>query len=212
MNSFFTPNATILFYGDSVTDGDRDRNIPEDLGEAYPVYVKKEYDKLFPERKVTFLNRGISGDRTCDLLRRYEKDVLALKPDFVSILIGINDTWRRYDSADPTSAKQFRENYETLLKKIKADLPAAKIMLIQPFLLDTPPDRIAWHEDLDPKIEVVNDLAQTYGDYYLRLHDRFLEMVANGTSMESIAADGVHPTLFGHREIACKWLREMKIC
>ena len=76
---------------------------------------------------------GVSGDRCQNLLERYQKDILEVKPDYLSIMIGINDTWRRYDSNDITSKEQFETNLTELLEKIKKGLPDTKLMLIEPF-------------------------------------------------------------------------------
>ena len=100
---------TILFQGDSVTDCSRDRDDPNSLGGGYPFYVSQ----AMPGVKV--LNRGISGHRAKDLAARWQEDCLALNPDVVSIMIGINDVWRRYDDNDPTSDAAFEASYADAL-------------------------------------------------------------------------------------------------
>ena len=196
----------VLFYGDSITDADRVREVAEDLGGGYPRDVKALFESLFPQLRVSWLNRGISGNRACDLLRRYDEDVRALAPDVISILIGINDTWRRYDSNDPTSTEVFRENYEMLLRQIKKDMPRTKIVLIQPFVLHSSSDRIAWHEDLDPKVEAIAELAKQYADGYLRLGALYDGLISETYSVIQLAEDGVHPTALGHKLIAKAWV------
>ena len=169
MKHFFNDNDVVLFQGDSITDAGRSREDLTHLGSGYPKSVAAIYNTLFPDNAVTFVNRGVSGNRARNLLERYDADFLAVKPTFISVLIGINDTWRRYDSNDPTSTERFAGEYEQLLKQIKRDLPAARIMLLAPFVLHSLPDRVAWHEDLDPKIAVTYALAEKYADYFLPL-------------------------------------------
>ena len=210
MKEYFKPGATVLFQGDSITDAGRDYQNPADLGGGYPQKAAAIYQTLFPESGVRFVNRGVSGNRSADLLARYERDFKALQPDFISILIGINDVWRRYDSNDPTTADQFEENYRTLLEKIKRDLPQAKIMILEPFLLHSLPDRPAWHEDLDEKLQRVRRLAVDYADYFIPLVGIFARLAFH-SAPQKLAADGVHPTQLGHSHIAVEYWKELGV-
>lgn len=204
MKSFFQDGQVVLFQGDSITDCGRNRESESCLGYGYPKVVSELYKTLFPKTDVTFVNKGISGNRVLDILDRYETDVKQINPDFVSILIGINDTWRRYDSNDITTTEEFEVNYRTLLTKIKADFPECKIMMIEPFLLNSTPDRASWREDLDPKIQVVRALAKEFADYYLPLDGMFAKMEVEGYTCHQLAADGVHPEDIAHSMIG-KW-------
>ena len=159
-----------------------------------------------------FINKGVNGNRSKDLLDRYEADFKAIHPDFISILIGINDCWRRYNSSsDPTSCAQFESNYRTLLQKIKADMPHAKIMLIEPFVLPSLPDRNSWHEDLDPKINAVRSLAREYVDYLLPMNGIINAASVGKYTCEELSQDGVHPLPAGHAVIADAYLRTLGI-
>lgn len=210
MQAFFKEGSTVLFYGDSITDVHRDRDDFYGLGEGYPTKAAAIYQALFPEQKVTFLNRGISGDTTTQLLQRYDADVKALRPDYLSILIGINDTWRRYDSDRLTTSEQFEQNYRKLLAQARTDFPQCKILLMEPWLLSSDPQKLHWHEDFDPKREIVNAL-RSEADYFLNTAEIFEAAKKEGASDADISADGVHPTSFGHGLIALGWLRALKI-
>ena len=211
MKNFFKQNSVVLFQGDSITDCNRDKsNTPEaenDLGQGYPAKIAAIWEILHPNHEIRFINRGISGNRVKDLLERYEKDFKALKPDVVSILIGINDTWRRYDRNDPTSVNSFESGYRTLLTNLKADLPDAAIVIIEPFLLNSIPERSLWREDLDPKIQAVRGLAKEFADYFIPLDGIFAQCAVEGSKETDMAADGVHPTSLGHGIIASEWLK-----
>ena len=126
MRQYFKHNAVVLFQGDSITDcGRTDRNNrPNAMGNGYPAKIQAIYQALFPAADVTFVNRAVSGNRVRDLLARYENDFLAVQPDYISILIGINDTWRGFDNGDPCPLARFRKEYTELLKKIKAIVKA----------------------------------------------------------------------------------------
>lgn len=211
MKPFFRPGATVLFQGDSTTDCGRDRADPHALSPGYPGQIAAIYQALFPRQNVTFYNRGVSGDRMRDLLDRYDPDLAALKPDFVSVLIGINDTWRRYDAGDPTSAETFGAQYETLLRRVKEDFPGAGIMLMEPFLLPVRAEQRAWREDLDPKIQQVRRLAARYADHYLPLDGILNAYAVRIKDPAALAADGIHPTERGNALIARVYLRALGI-
>ena len=210
MKNFLKPGAVVLFQGDSITDAGRDKTSETDLGKGYPAKIAEIWEILFPDSGARFINRGISGNRTGDLLDRYEKDFRALKPDLVSVLIGINDTWRRYDKNDPTDTETFEKRYKTLLEKLKLDLPSAYIVIIEPFLLCSMPDKNKWREDLDPKIQAVRRLAKQYADFFIPLDGILAQYAVDGTAETDMAADGVHPTPLGHGIIASEWIGALK--
>lgn len=197
-------NQVILFQGDSITDSGRAYEDPNSLGLGYPMLTAAWFQALYPESDVTFLNRGISGHQACHLQARWQQDCLDLEPTIVSILIGINDTWRRYDSNSPTSTEQFETAYRDILTKTCENLNA-RIVLMEPFLLPYPEDRKMWREDLDPKIQVVRDLAREFGTVLIPL-DGIFAQASTRREPEYWAADGVHPTLAGHALIAQTWL------
>jgi acyl-CoA thioesterase-1 len=202
--SVLTPKSTVLFIGDSVTDAGRDRSDPNGLGGGYPRLVADTCSRTRPGDGVRFLNRGISGNRVRDLRARWQEDCLDLTPDVVSILIGINDTWRRYDSGDPTSADDFARDYDHILARTTDALPA-RLVLVEPFLLPVTAGQHSWREDLDPKLEVVRRLAAEYGATLVPL-DELLAKAAADQGAAELAADGVHPTDAGHALIARFWL------
>lgn len=197
--------ATVLFQGDSITDADRARFYPDDLGRGYALMAAGEFGAREPERGVRFLNRGVAGDRVVDLLARWDDDCLALRPDLLSILVGVNETWRAFDAGDPTPADAFERSYRELLSRTRAALPATALLLMEPFsLLDTP-NREAWRADLDPKIHVVRRLAREFGALLIPLDGLFAQASARREAA-FWAEDGIHPTPAGHALIARNWL------
>ena len=199
-----TANDAILFTGDSITDCGRVRENPDHLGFGYAAFTAAHLQARLASPELKIYNRGISGNRVCDLLGRVEKDLIALRPTVVSILIGINDTWRRYDRNDPTSAELFERYYRTLLEKIRQETPA-RVVLLEPFLLHVPEDRLAWREDLNPKIDVTRKLAIEFGAELLPLDGLFAQ-AATLSPAAYWAPDGVHPSAAGHALIAERWL------
>jgi acyl-CoA thioesterase-1 len=211
MKPFFKKGQVVLFQGDSVTDCDRDREDMTSLADGYAGKIALIYNTLFPDSEVVFINKGVSGNRVPDLIVRYMEDFFDIEPDFISILIGINDTWRRYDADDPSTTEAFYDHYEYLLKSIRHNLPETKIMLMEPFVLNSLPDRASWREDLDPKIQAVRELARKYADYYLPLDGLFASLCAGVYSPAELAEDGVHPTALGHAVIAEAYLKALEI-
>ena len=138
-------HAVVLFQGDSITDGGRNRDYGSDLGSGYANLATALFTSKYPQKQVSFLNRGISGDRIGNLQARWEEDCLDLKPTWVSIYVGINDTWRRYDGNDATSAQDFQANYRKLIVQTKEKLNA-NIVLIEPFVLPVNESQKAWEK------------------------------------------------------------------
>ena len=197
------PDDCILFTGDSITDCGRDRNNPASLGTGYAAFTAAHLQARLSSPELKIFYRGISGNRVVDLLGRVESDLLALKPTVVSILIGINDVWRRYDSNSPTEAKAYERDYRTLLEKIATI--GSRVVLLEPFLLHVPADRYAWREDLNPKIDVMRKLAVEFGAELLPLDGLFAQ-AATQAPAAYWAGDGVHPSAAGHALIAETWL------
>lgn len=205
MKLLLKENQTVLFQGDSITDAGRSRQKDEELGYGYANYIAAWFSARYPEMKVRFINRGISGHRVKDLQARWDADCIDLKPSWVSILIGVNDCWRRYDSNDPTSAAEFEKGYRELLSRVKKNTNA-EIILCEPFVLPYPEDRKAWREDLDPKIHVVRSLSREFNALYIPYDGIFAQACAK-REPAFWAADGVHPTQAGHAMMADAWLR-----
>jgi len=189
---------TIVLTGDSITDAGRDRSDATSLGSGYAALLAQ----ALPDHQVR--NTGISGDRVVDLQERWDRDVLDLRPEVLSIKIGINDTWRRYDADDPTAVEAFEAGYRDLVTRART-AGVARVILVEPFLLPVRPEQWAWREDLDPKIQAVRRVAQDLGTDYVAT-DGPLAQRAAAVDAAALADDGVHPTAEGHRLLADLWL------
>ena len=183
----------ILFQGDSVTDAGRDRSNPADMGEGYPRYASAMIQDSYPDDEFEFVNLGISGNRTEHLLARLESDFIEIQPDSVSIMIGINDVWHHYaHEFVETTDEQFERNYRTVLEAIKSRT-SARILMIQPFLLETvDPAKQELCDELARKKAIIERLAEEYADAYLPL-DEILHQEVDVEPAE-YSRDGVHPT------------------
>lgn len=188
---------SVVFFGDSITDSGH-REDPDRLGNGY---VRLLADQLL-DLKV--INAGIGGNRAVDLQARLDNDVLAHRPELVSIMIGINDTWRKFDRNDPTSTEAYEASYRDLLTRITST--GARVILLEPFVLPvTDEQATTWRDDLDPKIDAVRGLAAEFDVLLVRLDVR-LNQLASDLGAAALAGDGVHPSDRGHAEIARLWL------
>ena len=204
------PDDRILFTGDSITDCGRRENPGHPLGfNGYVALAAAALLAHFTSPHLQIFNRGIGGNRIAHLLGRFDSDLLALKPTVVSIMIGINDTWRAFDSNAPTTTASYEEDYRTILTRIRDELKA-RVVLIEPFVLHVPDDRHQWRADLNPRIDAVRRLALEFGTDLIPLDGMFAQ-AATQAPPAFWAADGVHPTLPGHQLIAQAWLRNAGI-
>ena len=204
MGPLIENGALVLFQGDSITDAGRYYDDPLDMGGGYAQLAASRFGQAFADKGVRFLNRGISGNRAVDLQGRWDRDCLALAPNWVSIMIGVNDAWRRYDSDDPTSCDDFAESYRDILTRTR-DVLAARLIVLEPFVLPVSPEIERFHEDLDPKIDAARSLAEEFDAIYVPL-DSLLAQAASRQPPAYWSEDGVHPTDAGHRLIAEAWL------
>lgn len=188
----------LLFQGDSITDACRDKNDYHNLGEGYPKYAAEHLKEKYSGITFEFIDLGINGNQTKDLVERLQTDFIDIKPDIVSILIGINDVWHHAADKSWIPQEVFEERYRTVLKSIK-DRTNAKIMIMEPFLIPVE-DKLFFREDLAPKIEIIRKLAREYADVYFPT-DGLLQAAFIGDDPTSYAADGVHPTEKGARYI-----------
>lgn len=201
----FAPGARVLFQGDSITDGNRGRGSDPNhiLGHSYAFLIAAKHGAAYPERKLVFMNRGISGHTTADLQQRWQADTLDLKPEVLSILVGANDSTRKVPIAD------YERNYDGLLAAARAANPRLKLVLCQPFVFPGGKKQAAypeWREDLRHRQQVVAKLAAKYGavlvDFQAALDD-----ACRRAPLEHWVWDGVHPTYSGHQILADAWER-----
>ncbi len=207
------PDDTVLFTGDSITDCGRNRNAPFSgdpsatgapaLGNGYAHLIAEHFLHGFGISASAIFNRGISGNRIYDVEARIEPDLLALKPTVVSILIGINDVWRRYDQGIVSETAEFQASYRRILERVRGEL-GARIIILEPFVLPVPPDRRAWRADLDPKITAIRELAAEFASVYVPLDGLFAAACCQSPAAQWLP-DGVHPSPAGHGLIADAW-------
>ena len=143
----------ILFQGDSITDAGRNYEDKHDLGPGYPKYAAEIIAKNHPDADFEFVNLGIGGNKTDDLIARLDSDFIAEQPDYLSILVGVNDCWHFAEKRNFRHVSVFERNYRKILTEIKQKT-SAKIMLVEPFLLPVK-DKAFWRYKVDEEIVAV---------------------------------------------------------
>jgi lysophospholipase L1-like esterase len=207
----FKPDSRILFQGDSITDGGRGRNGDPNhvLGHSYPYLIAARYGASYPERRLEFFNRGVSGNKVPDLAARWQKDALDLQPTVVSILIGVNDIWHPLNEGKEVSPEEFEAGYDKLLAVTVAALPKAKLVLGEPFILPGKANRERWDEwqgHLKKFQAIVEKLAAKYHAPVVH-YQKVFDDASKRAPAEYWIWDGVHPTYAGHQLMADEWVR-----
>lgn len=199
----------ILFQGDSITDVGRARDcdLPNvGMGAGYPFMVMSALRCAYPEKDFQCYNRGISGNRIVDLYARWKLDALNLKPDILSILIGVNDTWHESARHNGVDVKRYGIFYKMLLEWTLETLPDVKLLLMDPFVLPFDQCKPGWPEEIAQRREIVHQLAAEFKTANLKTQDLLDEAVKKAPHCYWLR-DGVHPTSAGHQLITNAWLK-----
>lgn len=207
----FEKGDKILFIGDSISDFDRARPVGEGLfnawGTSYVADVGATLACAYPELGLRVVNMGISGNQVRDLLARWQSDVLDLKPDWVSVLIGINDVWRQFDCPQMpethVSPEEYRAGYEELIQRT---LPLVKgMVLMTPYFME--PNRAdPMRSRMDQYGQIVRELAQRHDLVFVDLQAGWDQLFQHMHPC-NIAWDRIHPNQIGHMHIARQFLR-----
>ncbi len=189
---YYKKKIKIVFQGDSITDGTRDRRNYHEMGRGYPKYASEFIAEAYPNTEFEFINQGIGGNRTCQLFDRLYTDCLAFEPDIISVLIGINDIWHKYDREKiETTDEQFEANYRAILSRIKAQTNA-KLLVLSPFLFDHE-SKAHFIPDLERRLPTIRKIAAEYADVYVPLDELVKKALETQSEPYFYSADGVHP-------------------
>ncbi len=205
----FAMGARILFQGDSITDGNRGRSMDPNhiLGHGYAFLIAAKYGASFPERSYVFLNRGISGNTVVDLKARWQEDTLNLKPDILSILIGVNDP-----AGDAEQLDRYEQTYENLIVDTLRANSRCVLVLCEPFSLPLGSERSSG-DHVSPSMRarqrIVAKLAQKHHAVFVQFQKVFDDACKRAPSAYWIW-DSVHPTYSGHQLMADEWMRTVQ--
>jgi lysophospholipase L1-like esterase len=214
-NQSLKNGAVILFQGDSITDGNRGRNTDPNhiMGHGYAFSIASRVGADYPEKRYQFYNRGISGNKVNDLEKRWQAETLDLKPDVLSILVGVNDSSSVVFKREPLiSVEKYEEIYTSLLEQTKAAFPTILFVLCEPFILQVGRVKENWqkyHSDIVQRQSVVRKLAEKYNAVFVSFQEVF-DKACEKAPADYWIWDGVHPTVAGHELIAREWLKQVE--
>lgn len=212
MSTHIPEGLKILFQGDSITDAGRNRgsyyaNDGWGMGNGYASFVAKQLLGTLPEKGIKCYNRGISGHKVFQLSNRWEEDCLNLRPDVMSVLIGVNDYWHTLTHGYTGDIKKYRKDYEALLQRTKDHLPDLKLIILEPFVLKegTAIKEEDWLPMFDEFRMASKELASEYGAQFVPYQTMFDEALKKADTAYW-CPDGVHPSLAGAHLMAQGWL------
>ncbi len=203
----------LLFIGDSVTDCERAMPEGEGLfgavGKGYVSFVDGLLQAVYPELGIRVVNKGISGNTVRDLKNRWQEDVLDQKPDWLAIMIGINDVWRQFDTPFIKEGHVYIDEYEETLRQLVLQTkPSVKeLVLMTPFYLETN-EKDAMRQKMDQYGAVVKTIAEEMSCRWIDTQAAFTK-VLHYLYPATIAWDRVHPSTAGHMVLAKAFLREI---
>ncbi|QDU58554.1 SGNH/GDSL hydrolase family protein [Aeoliella mucimassa] len=208
--SIITPGSTILFQGDSITDAGRKRGIPEAndqaaLGGGYAFLAAAELLVDHPKAELKIYNRGISGNKVNQLAARWQEDCFDLKPDVLSILIGVNDIWHHLNDDLEKMLEVYGNDYQELLTRTKAELPETKLVLCEPFVLRCGAVNDKWFPAFDNFRAAAKQMAEEFDTIWVPYQTMFDEAVKLAPPAHW-AGDGVHPSAAGAALMAHGWM------
>jgi lysophospholipase L1-like esterase len=206
-------SLTILFQGDSITDGNRGRsNDPNHiLGHGFAFAVASKLGSEFPERNLTFINKGVSGDTIEALHARWKTDAIELAPNVISILIGVNDAHHRISSGRVSEPSSFEKDLKRLVKITAQSLPNVKLVLAEPFILPVgivKENLAQWTSEIKMIQESVAAVAKDYDCMHLCFQNVFTDALKRAPA-EYWIWDGIHPTVSGHGLMAKEWIKQV---
>lgn len=208
---------TILFQGDSVTDAQRLRNDPDHMGSGYALMAAA---RLGCESVGEYIciNRGVGGNKSTDVYARMKEDIIDLSPDYMSILVGVNDVWHQIDYNCGETAETYETVMEKLITETRAALPKCKIMLMEPYVLkeyetvstvEKPDKWETFKREVTLRAELTKKLCDKYNLKFIPLQ-QILDEAANKSRVNLWSLDGVHPTPAGHLLIAEAWVKAFR--
>ncbi len=195
---------TFLFQGDSITDAGRDDDNQDNfgLGCGYAFLLASEIERHH-KGEVKFVNRGVSGDRITDVYARIKEDIINLKPDYMSILIGVNDVSHELTMGCGVGPRKFKKIYEMLIEEITESLPHIKIIILEPFVLKGSATEKLWegfNTEVRKLAKVSEEISQEYNLKFVPLQEEFDKASSDGDT-RYWSVDGIHPTSAGHQLI-----------
>lgn len=203
-------NSRVLFIGDSITDIKFNTRFHYKLKgrKVYALNVGKDIKAHCKGAKVFY--KGIASNRTYHVYDRLTKDCIALKPDVIVMLIGVNDAWENYVPEQyPPLLRPMKPHMSEIYRRIKAELKDVQILYLMPFMIDTMEEKLPFHKVLDEFRIELKQMAEDNGAEIIDLQEMFYE-VQKEVEPKLLATDGIHPTNLGHKYISNAILKHIE--
>jgi len=204
---------TFLFQGDSITDGNRSRDQDWNhvLGDSYVHLIASRLWYDHPSKGFHFFNRGVSGNKITDMAQRWQADTIAIKPNLVTILIGVNDVQSALGGNASATAIAFENDYRALLTQTKEQIPDVEFVICEPFILPVGKVKDNWdkfQQEMIGRQEVAKIIATEFNAVFLPLQHIFNDALERAPA-EYWIWDGIHPMPAGHEMIAREWIKQV---
>lgn len=205
----------ILFQGDSITDWGRDKNktVPNDfgaLGSGYVLLAATDLLSRYPDKNLQIYNKGISGNKVFQLADRWEADCLVLKPNVLSIMIGVNDYWHTKTNGYTGTIEVYHNDYIKLLTRTRLTLPDVKLIIGEPFAIKgVKAVDESWYPAFDAYRKAAKDVADQFGAAFIPYQAIFDKAIESAPAAYW-TFDGVHPSLAGAGLMAHAWMETVK--
>jgi lysophospholipase L1-like esterase len=208
-------NDVVLFQGDSITEWGRDfkKTIANDfgsLGSGYVLLTATEVLRDYASKNLKVYNKGVSGNKVFQLADRWDTDTIALKPNVLSIMIGVNDYWHTITSGYKGTLETYRTDYKKLLDRTEQALPGVKLIIGEAFAMKgVKAVDNSWYPAFDGYRQVARDLADEYGAAFIP-YQSVMDEALKSAPAAYWSIDGVHPTPAGASLMAQAWLKAVK--
>ncbi|EEF61555.1 SGNH/GDSL hydrolase family protein [Pedosphaera parvula] len=217
VRSLISKGDVVLFQGDSITDMGRSRekagepNVQPALGNGYAWMAGAALLVDRPNDGLKVYNRGVSGNKVFQLAERWQTDCLDLKPNVLSILIGVNDIWHKLNGKYDGTVEIYERDYRALLDRTKKALPDVKLVICEPFVLRCGAVNDKWFPEFDTYRAAAKRVADAFHATWVPFQSMFNEAIKLAPP-EHWAKDGVHPTDHGASLMAHDWLKAVNHC
>jgi len=211
-NTLLKKDAVVLFQGDSITDAGRNKkeqnpNNAGSFGSGYALMAAAGLLAEMPEKNLTIYNRGISGNKVYQLAERWQEDCLDLKPNLLSILIGVNDYWHKRNGNYDGTVEVYEKDFRALLKRTQGALPDTTVLICEPFSVEGGTAiGDGWQPEFEPYRKAAKAISEEFGTLFISYHTIFKEALKHAPAAYW-SPDGVHPSMAGAQLMAKAWLK-----
>ena len=211
----FKKNDSVLFLGDSITSASKPKeegegapsNIPSPFGEGFVNLVYGYLHLNYPELHLRVINKGISGNRSIDLVNRFQSDCIDYKPNWLILMVGTNDIWRQFDCPDMPKYNIGNQEYESNIEYMvkRSSESNTQVIICSPFIIE-PNKKELMRTVFDVYGAICKNIAEKYNAIYIDIQKAFDRLLKNISTYE-LAKDRIHPNITGHMLIMQEIMR-----